>query len=94
MKNWKVKLLWYEILPEYCFHLQIRWEIFVDQVQCLPYFAVHRTQQLCAQLIEQPRKQYEQPVIQIVRMQNDEFVDGVQKQCIHLGVAVHEHFAE
>ena len=55
---------------------------------------MHRAEQVGAELVEQTGQQDKQPVLQIVRMRQNQLVDGVQEQGVHLDVRIHEHLAE
>lgn len=73
---------------------QLGRKVLVHQLQSLPDLVVHGRQQIGAQLVEQPRQQNEQPVVQPVGVREDQFVDGVQEQRVDLCVRVDKHLAE
>lgn len=66
----------------------------MHHLKSFPDFAVHRSQQFGAEFVKQSRQQYEQPIVQIVRMRQNQLVYRVQEQRIHFCVIVDEHFTE
>lgn len=80
--------------PEHLVHFQLGRKVLVHQLQCFPDFVVHRDEQIGAELIEQSRQQNEQPVVQIVGVRQNQFVDRVEEQRVDFGVRIDEHFAE
>lgn len=81
-------------IPKHLVQLQFGWKVLVHQLQRLPDFVVHRRQQIGAQLVEESRQQYKQPVVQVVGVRQNQLVDRVQEQRVDLGVRVNEHLAE